>query len=68
MKNIKKVILSMDIYDNAILINSAEIIDIVRRSLSKIDPRLIDHGERVGYIAGKIYKACKKKPILIFLS
>ena len=41
-----------------VLINTSEIIGIVRRALSKIDPRLIDHGERVGYIALKICEHC----------
>lgn len=41
--------------DNEIvLINKAEIVEIVRCALSKIDPRLMEHGERVGYIAAKI--------------
>lgn len=31
-----------------------EILDVVRRSLSCIDARLIEHGERVAYIAGMI--------------
>ena len=49
----------VDYYDSVTLINNAEIINVVRRSLSKIDPRLVDHGERVGYIALKL---CEQSP------
>ena len=38
-----------------VLLNSSEIISVVRRALSKIDPRLVDHGERVAYIARALY-------------
>ena len=34
----------------------SEIIWVVSNALSKIDPRLIDHGKRVAYIAAKIYR------------
>lgn len=51
--------MATDMIDNLIdgkivLLNKSEIVRVVRRALSKIDPRLIDHGERVGYIAVKI--------------
>lgn len=48
----------MEIDESIILIDAGEIIRIVRRTLSKIDPRLVDHGERVAYIAHKIYEQC----------
>ena len=34
----------------------SEIIWVVSNALSKIDPRLMDHGKRVAYIAAKIYR------------
>ncbi|NLD19784.1 MAG: HD domain-containing protein [Clostridiales bacterium] len=51
----------MDYYGDIVLMNSSEIINIVRRTLSKIDPRLVEHGERVGYIAKKIYDVSENK-------
>lgn len=48
----------MDYYESVTLINNAEIINVVRRALSKIDPRLVEHGERVGYIALKLCEQC----------
>ena len=44
--------------DMIVLLDSAEIIGVVRRTLSKIDPRLVDHGERVAYIARHIFDEC----------
>ena len=56
----------MDYCKDIVLINSSEIISIVRRSLSKIDPRLVEHGERVGYIASKILSASPKRAAFDF--
>ena len=40
--------------DDIMLIDSYEIINVVRKALSFIDPRLIDHGERVAFITRQI--------------
>ncbi|NMP38279.1 MAG: HD domain-containing protein [Clostridiales bacterium] len=56
----------MEFSGKVVLIKSSQIIDIVRHSLSKIDARLVDHGERVGYIAKKIYEQCPDKSELDF--
>lgn len=57
--------------EEIVLLNTAEIIRIVRSALSKIDPRLIDHGERVGYIAAKIREECPDRsdidPTVLFI-
>ena len=47
----------MERFENIILMDTTEIISIVRRALSKIDPRLVEHGERVAYLARKICEA-----------
>ncbi len=57
MDTIKKYYNDNDI----VLINASEIIEVVLCALSKIDPRLINHGERVGYIATMICKECKDR-------
>jgi HD-GYP domain-containing protein (c-di-GMP phosphodiesterase class II) len=48
--------------DNDIVLkNTSEIVEVILRTLGKIDRRLIDHGERVAYIAAIICKECKNK-------
>lgn len=46
----------IDLYQSAdvVLLHSPEIIGILSSALSKIDPRLMHHGERVAYLAAKI--------------
>lgn len=56
----------LNYYKDIALIHSSEIIGIVRNALSKIDPRLIDHGERVGFIAEKIYRETADKAAFDF--
>lgn len=47
--------------NDIILINTSGIIEVILCALSKIDPRLINHGERVAYIATMICKECKNR-------
>lgn len=39
------------------LISSSNIIQILKKALDSVDPRLVDHGERVGYLVAKMLEA-----------
>lgn len=47
--------------NDIVLVNTSYIIEDILCALGKIDPRLIDHGERVAYIATNICKECYNK-------
>ncbi len=51
---------------SAVLISGGEIINVVRNALSKIDPRLVEHGERVAFIAKRIYEELDDKGEFVF--
>lgn len=39
------------------MISSSNIIQILKKALDSVDPRLVDHGERVGYLVAKMLEA-----------